>query len=520
MKTSYLLFTAFCLVAVVCVGLCASSCGSGGQNSDGQDYEPAPELTPYTLSLHRKYDRIYQFHNGMAIVRTKYKKRKRYDYYYGLINAEGQEIIPCRFEDLTTQDYRSYLAYPDDGDNILYIVEDGKATVFPVPDGYEAIHNGFNKEGLAEVWTPKKAPRHHGLMNEQGKIVVPCRYNDIGYFKEGMAIVENDHSHKGYINIHGEEVVPTKYWNAYNFSDGRGRVENDDNLYGYVDQEGNEVIPCAYERATSFRHGMAGVCKDGMWALIDRDGKPLTPFQYDGIWPMENGLICYMEYNRYGFMDKELNRLTVAQYNEVSYYGDGMTVVKQNYRSGYIDDKGREVIPCIYSRIGHPFSRGYARVARDGMAGYIDKEGHEVVMLPTKNYADVNRSGYDVITFRDAADNLFLFDMEGNRLDDNGLPTPTVAMQGNSPSATNNSNSGSAPSSPAYVAPPVPSTSSGTSDPARRAEWEMKRNNAMQELARLQAQLVAEPNSSYLKQLIRNQQNIIQTCNEMIALYQ
>lgn len=48
----------------------------------------------------------------------------------------------------------------------------------------------------------------------------------------------------------------------------------------------------------------------------------------------------------------------------------------------------------------------------------------------------------------------------------------------------------------------------------------MRRSRAIDELTRLQIKLAADPNSAALKQQIRSQQNIINTCNEMIAIYQ
>ena len=58
------------------------------------------------------------------------------------------------------------------------------------------------------------------------------------------------------------------------------------------------------------------------------------------------------------------------------------------------------------------------------------------------------------------------------------------------------------------------------SDPARRVEWEIRRSRAIEELTRLQMKLIEDPNSAAIKHNIQSQQNIINTCNEMIAIYQ
>lgn len=198
-----------------------------------------------------------------------------------------------------------------------------------------------------------------------------------------------------------------------------------------------------------------------------------------------------------------------------------MVAVAQQGKYGFVNEKGEEVIPCIYSRVNW-FDQGFARVARNGRVGYIDKTGREIFLLPSNRFSSASRSGFGVFCFESGGE-LFIFDEEGNRLDSNGLETPDAASASASAGSDASAGSSAAGGSGVVVVPSVSapaSTGSSQSDPVRRVEWEIRRNRAIEELARLQVKLIEDPNSAYIKHNIQTQQNIINTCNEMIAIYQ
>ena len=126
------------------------------------------------------------------------------------------------------------------------------------------------------------------------------------------------------------------------------------------------------------------------------------------------------------------------------------------------------------------------------------------------------RQGYGVFCFKSGGE-IFIFDEEGNRLDSNGRETPGAISAGSETPASGSVGS-DVVSVPAVSAPV--SSGSNRSDPARRVEWEIRRSRAIEELTRLQMKLIEDPNSAAIKHNIQSQQNIINTCNEMIAIYQ
>ena len=109
------------------------------------------------------------------------------------------------------------------------------ADLSELPASYRSLLNGVGK-----VVCAGKA----GLIGEDGRIALPCRYEDVGNLSEGL--------------------VPAK-------QEGR---------WGYVNLDGKWVVPPRYEEAGAFLNGFAAVRQDGQVGLIDKGGKVRVPFRY------------------------------------------------------------------------------------------------------------------------------------------------------------------------------------------------------------------------------------------------
>jgi hypothetical protein len=175
---------------------------------------------------------------------------------------------------------------------------------------------GF-QEGYAAVVKNGK----WGIVNKDWKLVVPCKYDELGNvndgavkfynrdngkygifdirankilveaqyihatgFSEGYAAVLDDRAGRwGIVNRKGEMVQMPKYWsvsffpqNPYLmlFNEGLANVAIDDAKWGYIDTNLKNVIPFEYIFAEAFKDGMARVNKNGKdWFYIDKTGK-------------------------------------------------------------------------------------------------------------------------------------------------------------------------------------------------------------------------------------------------------
>ena len=114
---------------------------------------------------------------------------------------------------------------------------------------------------------------HWGFADISGEIVIPCIYNDVTYFQEGLACVESDKRKWGFVDEKGNEVIPCKWEDVGFFSEGLAYAEDSFGRIGFIDKKGKVVIPCQWEDAAPFLNGKAFVKdKEGAWHQIDKEG--------------------------------------------------------------------------------------------------------------------------------------------------------------------------------------------------------------------------------------------------------
>lgn len=114
-----------------------------------------------------------------------------------------------------------------------------------------------------------------GFNNGLQTVIEPA-YDEVFFFKEGLACVEQDGLF-GFINETGEMVIEPTYDVALSFSEGLAAVLVNEK-YGYINKENVMVIPATYEAATAFEEGKARVKEDGRWMSIDPEGNVIYRF--------------------------------------------------------------------------------------------------------------------------------------------------------------------------------------------------------------------------------------------------
>jgi hypothetical protein len=119
----------------------------------------------------------------------------------------------------------------------------------------------------------KCANGKYGFVDRTGKEIIPCIYDEIGSFSEGLAPV-NLNGKWGYIDRTGKVIIPYKYDEIGSFSEGHAPV-NLNGKWGYIDKTGKVVIPCKYDRAEYFSKGRALVILNGELFIIHLDSNKL-----------------------------------------------------------------------------------------------------------------------------------------------------------------------------------------------------------------------------------------------------
>ena len=285
-----------------------------------------------------------------------------------------------------------------------------------------------------EVWDDDYKP---ALLDWQGRVVVPFKYDGISWMHEGFAeglvpVVLNEKV--GFINEQGVEVIPPQYDSTGYFSEGLAPVAKCDASgwykWGVIDKTGKLVVPMKYEGIHDYNGGLAAVLMNDKWGLLDTNGKLVVPTKYLLAAGVGNGLAVVIPNSYSMFYVDKTGKVIVSNASaedDSTLQGGGKWIVKGNPGSEYYDSaiydlQGKcliphgnysqflfdeenglvkgwrypEASPCVlmdwnlkvitkpYAEIGE-FHEGLAAVARvdedtgEEWHGFIDLTGKEVI---------------------------------------------------------------------------------------------------------------------------------------------
>ena len=317
---------------------------------------------------------------------------------------------------------------------------------------------------LTRVWKDGRC----GLIDRQGNIVVPVKYDTIANYRNKRAAVVLD-NHVGFIDPAGRLVVPLednymskkgelirRYEGSYSGGVNGGKVGRGILTYKeYIDYD----LP-------RFVHPNAALVKKGQtYFLIDSIGQRVSNIYYtkmsylhiesgpthdqsqmvvtDTLFYCGGGIMLNPS-GGYVLPNSNVNKnlfyknpilkkfpeleLRYESINQLS-RENGMTDVTNNKLVGLIDKYGHEIVPPIYNKIGS-FNFGLASVLLDGKQGFIDTLGHVVIPLkynygkgrvkPTKDHpwriASMPRFHNDKVAIVLHNDKWGMIDKSGNSL--------------------------------------------------------------------------------------------------------
>lgn len=225
----------------------------------------------------------------------------------------------------------------------------------------------------------------YGIIDKSGKEIVPCIYDYISDFEDGMARVQKMY-YSGFINEKGEEIIPCDYTYCSSFIDGMSLVCKN-RKFGFIDQKGKEIIPIIYDYLESFEEGNCIYRKDGKYGFLNKNGESVIPASFEEALSFQEGLAAAKIDNKWGFIDKSGNFVIPNKYSHVTSFCEGWAVVSQQGKQFYIDKSGK----CVLE-----FNAKYLTPFYNGLAIVIDCD----IDSPDLNFGIINKKGEILIPLK------------------------------------------------------------------------------------------------------------------------
>ena len=305
---------------LACVGI-DGKCGY--VNKQGKEVIKIKYGYQHAYSRTADYPMISDFNEGLACVQIGNK--------IGYINKKEEIVIPAKFDYGTI--FKEGRAFVGIGDKYGYINKKGQFVGEMKYDRHYSNPEFYN--GFALVTTNGNFVESWGIINKQGKEIVPTKYNQssLGGFAEGFVGMEIGEKW-GYIDENGKMVIPAKYDEVWGFYGGLSAVKIG-NKYGYINKKGKLVIPAIYESAYSFEGGLANVKLGDKFGLINKKGEIVIPIKYDDSLWFKYGLAKVKIGDKFGCINKKGKLVIPAKYDGIE-IGENLIGVELNGKWGFI----------------------------------------------------------------------------------------------------------------------------------------------------------------------------------------
>lgn len=283
-----------------------------------------------------------------------------------------------------------------------------------------------------------------GFSDKHKNIVIPCKYDKVEFFKNGLAIVhgncEMQYIHgddvaccmvckKGVIDAKGNLVVPIKYDNINGFNEKGVSIVSLNGKIGVIDKTGKEIVPVIY--TTNFLGGKPGYSKlvlNNKFGVMDKEGTIILPVRYDEVRMAEYGY-NYPEWKvieiglneKWGFYNPLNGALVSPQFDE--FLGRHSAYMRENERFVYTktnedielwDKKsGKRLISGKYDEIKIVSDGRFFELKIKNKKGFANSAGK--IIAPVK-YDRINHfDNYNFIQASEGNKNDF-FDLSGKNI--------------------------------------------------------------------------------------------------------
>jgi len=190
----------------------------------------------------------------------------------GIINENGEEVIPCKYDSMSLFDKKGYAIIYDSKEEKYGMIDKENNVVIPINYTYLVPFNANVNGYYSHLYLPNDITYDYTLVQTSGDEVYTID-------RQGNKIfdVENsDYKSSSGTTTLTQNLLP---------------VEKN-SLYGFIDMQGNEVIPLKYNNIKwDFVNGYACVSIGGNYGIINAKGEEILPFEYSSIDPFDqNGL--------------------------------------------------------------------------------------------------------------------------------------------------------------------------------------------------------------------------------------
>ena len=337
---------------------------------------------------------------------------------YGLINFEGQELLPCEYDEITAlKGVKGNLIVKKAG-NVGLVNEKGQTIIATQYKNIVTLKEGYKSEYIIINENNK-----YGLISTSGTVLIEPKYEEVKYLGSPTLFAIKEADTWKTINVEDKSIIIDGGYEDIIEAKSENIIIKKDGKYGVISKANEEKIEPQYENLKYAFSIYYIAKKDGKYGIINSENQTVIPFEYQNMLYMENGGFVQADKNdtETVIFDNNLGQkvvgivsevniekgyIKVYANNEYKYYNfkleekkssdlltaNTLFLSKKDGKYGYVDKSGNVVVDYIYEDGTEQNSVGFAAVKKDGNWGSINKVGaiskDTIVNLDNSIYID------------------------------------------------------------------------------------------------------------------------------------
>ena len=347
-----------------------------------------------------------RFNKNRAIIRA-YKNGVTQCY---LINTNGELIHkfePDIWVDTVEDDNVIFTNNEDLTSVALFTLNGQQLTDYK----YSRILGGI-EEGFFEVIDKNNK---HGQLSITGEEVIPCIYDDSGYFEEGIVPMKLGEKW-GMVNHKNETIIPFEYEDIFGCNNNRISAKLN-GKWGVIDKFNNKLIDFKYDEICIYLTRDCGSIPARVgdkWGIIDIYGNVIYDFIYDDCNILdEKGWYKFKQKDKWAIYSCERNSfISPFMYDEVEIYSSWVCKVKLSGKYDYVDTENVPVSDFCYDAIHLFYRTNLVSIYKNGKCGLMNTGGK--ILIEPKYDDCIKRASENMLVWEDDECNQYVTDIDRN----------------------------------------------------------------------------------------------------------
>lgn len=332
---------------------------------------------------------------------------------YGIIDFNGQEVLPCEYDEIAALKGTSNNFIVKKDGNVGLVNEKGQTIINTEYKDILTLKEGYKNEYIIV-----NSDNKYGLISTSGTVLIEPTYEEVKYLESSnLFAVKQDNTWK-LMDLSEKKIIIDKGYEDFVEAKSDNIIVKKNGKYGVTTKAKEEKIAPQYEDLKYAFSIYYIAKKDGKYGIINLDNKTVKEFEYKTMTYVENGGFIQADKTdtetvifdnnlgqRVTGIVSEINAdkgyIKIYTNNEYKYYNfkleeksssdlltsNTLFLSKKDGKYGYVDKTGKVIVDYIYEDGTEQNSKGFAAVKKDGVWGSIDKVG-AVFCEPSVNLDD------------------------------------------------------------------------------------------------------------------------------------